>query len=224
MRKRVKTLFAALFIFALLFSIQACKKSKDVDGSGNPLASIEGNIRVPTPEELQLLMPPEFFLDPDGDGSLATNTHWMMSQAHPASLHIPSSIRANFGEGKKVLFYTRLNTKWLNFTTDIRQMLVDNGYTVEVHNLDTPLPDLSDVDVLAIMHCIGTAYDGTNPGNDRPMPSGDKTKILNFVASGKGFFFTGDYLNSDLPKFNDIAGIFDVKMALNYFLFGFDWL
>ena len=134
-RKRVKTLFAALFIFALLFSIQACKKSKDVDGSGNPLASIEGNIRVPTPEELQLLMPPEFFLDPDGDGSLATNTHWMMSQAHPASLHIPSSIRANFGEGKKVLFYTRLNTKWLNFTTDIRQMLVDNGYTVEVLSL-----------------------------------------------------------------------------------------
>jgi len=212
--KQIKILLILFVISALLLSITACNKHKDsTDNSGNPLASVEENIKPISPEELQRLMPPEFFTDPDGDGSIASNAYWLTAQSSPASLRLLPSIRAGVGSGKKILFYTRLNNQWLGFTSDLRQMLSDMGYTVDVYNFDTPLPDLSTVDVLAIHHCIGTPF--SNP-NDRPMPLSEKTKIQNFVASGKGFFYSGDWVKPDLPKFNDISGIFGVTMDLNY--------
>lgn len=195
--KQIKILLILFVISALLLSITACNKHKDsTDNSGNPLASVEENIKPISPEELQRLMPPEFFTDPDGDGSIASNAYWLTAQSSPASLRLLPSIRAGVGSGKKILFYTRLNNQWLGFTSDLRQMLSDMGYTVDVYNFDTPLPDLSTVDVLAIHHCIGTPF--SNP-NDRPMPLSEKTKIQNFVASGKGFFYSGDWVNFTVP-------------------------
>lgn len=94
-------------------------------------------------------------------------------------------------------------------------MLTVNGYTVEVSNSDIPLTDLdlSTVDVLVIINSIGTPFSSPN---DRPMSPSDKTKIQNFAASGKGFFFTGDWPKAELPKYNDISGIFGVTMDLQY--------
>lgn len=222
MRNNVKPfLLTCLICIVCLFSVACNRSTVDVDSNGNPLATVEENSRAATPAELRLYTSPEFLIDPDGDGLVATNAFWLRAKASPfVSLPTPS-LRASIGTGKKILFYTRLNNQWLNFTSDLRQLLADEGYTVVVHNQDTLLPDLTDVDVLAIVHSIGTPL--TTP-NDRPMPYSDKQKIRAFVASGKGFFFSGDWLNSEMPKFNDIAGIFNVTMSLHpidYILTGY---
>jgi hypothetical protein len=89
--------------------------------------------------------------------------------------------------------------------------LENEGYTVLVQNDDQPLQDLSNIDVLAIIGCLGTPF---ATYNDRPLSFQDRTKIQNFISSGKGFFFSGDWTYSELSKYNEIAGMFGVTMSL----------
>lgn len=152
--------------------------------------------------------------DIDGDGSIATNSYWFTSQMFPAANNsIKASVRANSSpNGKTILFFTRLNNQWINFTSDLRLTLENEGYEVLVQNNDQPLQDLSDVDVLTIIDSLGTPF--VSP-NDRPLSLQDKTKILNFIASGKGFFFSGDWVFSELSKYNDIAEMFGATLSPN---------
>lgn len=154
--------------------------------------------------------------DPDGDG---------IPGEAPTSAQPPKAVMGfrtmqapimllGAGTGKKILFHTRLNTYWLNRTTNLRQLLTDNDYDVTVHAADEPLPSLAGYDVLAIINCIGAP---AAQGNiHRPLSLAEKIAIQQFVAGGKGFFFTGDYINGDMPKYNDVAAVFGVTIANQY--------
>lgn len=156
------------------------------------------------------------FDDPDGDG---------IPGEAPATPRPPKAVMglrtmqapimlSGAGTGKKILFHTRLNTYWVNRTTDLRQKLTDEGYDVTVHAADEPLPSLAGYDVLAIINCIGAP---SAQGNiHRPLSLAEKIAIQQFVAGGKGFFFTGDYINGDMPKYNDVAAVFGVTIANQY--------
>ena len=89
-------------------------------------------------------------VDPDGDGVIATNTYWVLAQQFPVT-NRKTLFRANSngGNGKKILFFTRLNTQWLNFSSDLIQALENEGYTVLIQNDDQPLQDISNIDALA---------------------------------------------------------------------------
>jgi hypothetical protein len=170
--------------------------------------------KQPTPEELAKVFPPEMVSDLDGDGVPGTSTYWLSAEnglPTAPSVKLKNSIRANVGAGKKILFHTRLNTTWLNYTSSLRQLLETNGYTVVIHAVDEPIPDLSQYDVLAIINTIGTPL---VEYNDRPLLQSERTAIQNFVSSGKGFFYTGDYLSMDLPKYNNVSSLFNVTFAL----------
>jgi len=154
--------------------------------------------------------------DPDGDGfpgetpSLAKPPKAVMGLR---TMQAPIML-SGVGTGKKILFHTRLNTYWHNRTTNLRQMLTDNGYDVTVHAADESLPSLADYDVLAIINCIGAPY-GLGDIH-RPLSLAEKIAIQQFVAGGKGFFFTGDYMNTDMPKYNDVAAVFGITLANQY--------
>jgi hypothetical protein len=168
--------------------------------------------RLLTREEADQIIPSAF--DIDGDGSIATNSYWLTAQQFPATNNLKSSLRTNstLGSGKTILFFTRLNNQWINFTSDLRLALEAEGYNVLVQNDDQPLQDLSNIDVLAIINSLGTPFAGYN---DRPLSLQDKNRILNFISSGKGFFFSGDWNYSELSKYNDIADMFGATMSAN---------
>jgi RHS repeat-associated protein len=115
--------------------------------------------------------------------------------------------------GKRILFYTKRNNQWLDYTTELRQMLTDSGYTVDVHSSPTVFPDLSGYDVLAIIDCLGTPWAEYNDGQ---LSSAEKAALNNFVTSGKGLFFTGDYIYRDFPKYNDVSQIFGFTFNCQY--------
>ena len=71
------------------------------------------------------------------------------------------------------------------------------------------MQDISNIDVLEIIDCLGTPFEEYN---DRPLSADEKSRILAFINSGKGFYFSGDWSKSDLPKYNDIANLFCVSM------------
>ncbi|HOI92760.1 MAG TPA: RHS repeat-associated core domain-containing protein [Candidatus Rifleibacterium sp.] len=48
------------------------------------------------------------------------------------------------------------------------------------------------------------------------MSSAEKTAISDFVTSGKGLFFTGDYIHLDFPKYNDVSQIFGFTFNCQY--------
>ncbi|MEW6709417.1 MAG: hypothetical protein AB1403_06275 [Candidatus Riflebacteria bacterium] len=208
----------AIMLLALMLVITvftAC--DKNINGmfngssSGNIAPSMKEGI-ILTKEEADKMLATN--LDIDGDGSIATNSYWFTSQMFPAAnKSIKASVRASSSpNGKTILFFTRLNNQWINFTSDLRLALENEGYEVLVQNNDQPLQDLSDIDVLAIIDSLGTPF--VSP-NDRPLSLQDKTKILNFIASGKGFFFSGDWVFSELSKYNDIAGMFGATLSPN---------
>lgn len=220
--KEMKTSFPvsarkAIMLLALMLIITvftAC--DKNINGmfsgsSGNIAPSTREGI-ILTKEEADKMLATD--LDIDGDGSIATNSYWFTSQMFPAANNsIKASVRASSSpNGKTILFFTRLNNQWINFTSDLRLALENEGYEVLVQNNDQPLQDLSDIDVLAIIDSLGTPF--VSP-NDRPLSLQDKTKILNFIAFGKGFFFSGDWVFSELSKYNDIAGMFDATLSPN---------
>jgi RHS repeat-associated protein len=154
--------------------------------------------------------------DPDGDGIPGESPTLAQPRKGVMGLRTMQApiMLSGVGSGKKILFHTRLNIYWLNRTTDLRQMLTDNGYDVTVHAADEPLPSLAGYDVLAIINCIGAP---SAQGNiHRPLSLAEKIAIQQFVAGGKGFFFTGDYINGDMPKYNDVAAVFGVTIANQY--------
>lgn len=209
--KKSICLFLLLIVLA---SFTACNNSStsilEQDSPIGFMPSIKEG-RLLTQEEADKILPTAF--DIDGDGAIATNSYWLTAQQFPVSTNLRSSIRANstIGSGKTILFFTRLNNQWINFTSDLRLALENEGYTVLVQNDDQPLQDLSNVDVLAIIGCLGTPF---ATYNDRPLSFQDRTKIQNFISSGKGFFFSGDWSYSELSKYNEIAGMFGVTMSL----------
>jgi len=207
----------AIMLLALMLVITvftAC--DKNINGifsggsSGNIAPSMKEGIILTKEEADKMLSAPDI----DGDGSIATNSYWLTSQMFPAANNrIKASVRASLSpNGKTILFFTRLNNQWINFTSDLRLSLENEGYEVLVQNNDQPLQDLSDIDVLAIIDSLGTPF--VSP-NDRPLSLQDKTKILNFIASGKGFFFSGDWVFSELSKYNDIAEMFGATLSSN---------
>jgi hypothetical protein len=203
-----------LSFLIVLASFTACNNSStsilEQDSPIGFMPSIKEG-RLLTQEEADKILPTAF--DIDGDGAIATNSYWLTAQQFPVSTNLRSSIRANstIGSGKTILFFTRLNNQWINFTSDLRLALENEGYTVLVQNDDQPLQDLSNVDVLAIIGCLGTPF---ATYNDRPLSFQDRTKIQNFISSGKGFFFSGDWTYSELSKYNEIAGMFGATMSL----------
>ena len=208
--------FCLFLFFAILLSLTACRNSTinsilEQDSQTGFVPSARPGAPL-TDEEAARLMPEGG--DPDGDGVIATNTYWVLAQQFPVT-NRKTLFRANSngGNGKKILFFTRLNTQWLNFSSDLIQTLENEGYTVLIQNDDQPLQDISNIDVLAIIDCLGTPFESYN---DRPLSADEKSRILAFINSGKGFYFSGDYSGSDLPKYNDIAGMIDVELKANY--------
>ena len=208
--------FCLFLFFAILLSLTACRNSTinsilEQDSQTGFVPSARPGAPL-TDEEIAQLMPEG--VDPDGDGVIATNTYWVLAQQFPVT-NRKTLFRANSngGNGKKILFFTRLNTQWLNFSSDLIQTLENEGYTVLIQNDDQPLQDISNIDALAIVDCLGTPFESYN---DRPLSADEKSRILAFVNSGKGFYFSGDYSGSDLPKYNDIVGMFDVELKANY--------
>ena len=204
--------FCLFLLFVVLLTFTACKNSainsileQDSQTGFVPSARVGAPL---TDEEAALLIPNG--VDIDGDGVIATNTYWVLAQQFPIT-NRRASLRANSGNGngKKILFFTRLNTQWLNFSSDLIQTLENEGYTVLIQNDDQPLQDISNIDVLAIIDCLGTPFEEYN---DRPLSADEKSRILTFINSGKGFYFSGDWSKSDLPKYNDIANLFSVSM------------
>jgi hypothetical protein len=209
--KKSVCLFLSLIILTCL---TACDSSPNSILVGNSKTGIMPSIkegRLLTQEEADQILPTAF--DIDGDGTIATNSYWITAQRFPAVTNLKSSLRANstIGSGKTILFFTRLNNQWLNFTSDLRLALENEGYTVLVQNDDQPLQNLSNIDILAIIGCLGTPF---ATYNDRPLSFQDRAKIQNFISSGKGFFFSGDWTYSELSKYNEIAGMFGVTMSL----------
>ncbi|KAF1081566.1 MAG: hypothetical protein GQF41_2372 [Candidatus Rifleibacterium amylolyticum] len=205
-------MLVALMLVIIVFT--ACDKNINgmFSGSSGNIAPSTREGTILTKEEADKMLATD--LDIDGDGSIATNSYWLTSQMFPAAnKSIKASVRASSSpNGKTILFFTRLNNQWINFTSDLRLALENEGYEVLVQNNDQPLQDLSDIDVLAIIDSLGTPF--VSP-NDRPLSLQDKTKILNFIASGKGFFFSGDWVFSELSKYNDIAGMFGATLSPN---------